>query len=101
MKINYFNHHKTSSSWQDILMIDGLPYNRYGISVTTNSITGQDNFATNFTNKKPGIDLEQEWGVGVNVGKKPQFTLTFKDVSGNSVTTGIFTVVGLNGGPLE
>jgi len=53
----------------------------------------------NFTNNKPGIDLEQAWGVGINIGMKPQFTFT--DMAGNNVTTGKFTVVGLNGDPLE
>ncbi|MCM3722540.1 hypothetical protein [Solibacillus isronensis] len=84
------------------MLIVGLPYSTHKISVSTNSLAGGNSLAINLNNGRPGInDGDGGFNLGINVGKKPQFTITFKDEDGNEVETGIFTAERQDGSVLQ
>lgn len=97
VKILYYNHHKDNSYWEDTFEIQGSLYNDYGIYAKLNSIPGQDSLYVD--NYRPGVTGAK--GVGINAGKKPQFTITFYDNSGRSITTGTFIITDTDGSPLK
>ncbi|MET3655386.1 hypothetical protein [Sporosarcina psychrophila] len=97
VKILFVNHHATNASWADRLVVIGLDFSSNQIKVTTNPVEGQEEFSQRVSNGQP----PQEWNVGINTDKNPQFSLTFTDVAGNSVTTGTFIVQGSDAGKLK
>ncbi len=102
VKINYYNQHRVNVDWGDRIKIRGLAYSKYQLIISTNPVEGQDRLQTQIQNYRPGVtDGFEDPNVGINAGKKPQFTITFTDAAGFSVTTGIFTVEGPNGATLK
>lgn len=102
VKINYYNHHREYANWADRIIIRGLAYSDNQLTISTNPVEGQDRLQLQIQNYRPGVtDVVESPNVGINVGKKPRFTITFTDAAGLSVTTGIFTVEGPNGAMLE
>lgn len=99
VKIIFYHHHKSNAAWGDNFEIQGALYSNYGISAKLNRVPGQDFFDREVSNYLPG--WSSPVNVGVNTGKKPQFTITFYDNYGSTITTGVFMVTDTDGTALK